>query len=175
MRIQPPSPPTPRAKHRRLNNRTGVCVCVCVFFKVVRFPFFFFFCFWPRAAVFPLRSQFIYVHYFRLPDFYSPSGVFLGTRARAEHNAREGLAQTRSFRPSRPLYRIASITLPLYIIIRYNTKVYLISPPSILNRFHSKSSSCRRIMFAENPSLRSFRCTRGKIDTGACALATATD
>lgn len=157
MRIQPPSPPTPRAKHRRLNNRTGVCVCI---FQSCSFPFFFFFRFWPRAAVFPLRSQFIYVHYFRLPDFYSPAGVFLaaGTRARAElHNAREGLANTARFGHYTALRLLHAPSI--HIIIQFNTKAYLISPPSTLNRFHSKSPSCRRIMFAENPSsLHSYRC-----------------
>lgn len=53
-------------------------MCVCVFFKVFLSLFFSFFGLEPLG--FPLCRQFIYVHYFRLPDFYSPLGVSSETR-----------------------------------------------------------------------------------------------
>jgi hypothetical protein len=74
---------------------------MCVFFKVFHslYIYLFFFFFGLEPLVFPLRRQFIYVHYFRLPDFYSPFGVFLETR-RVEYNARLANA----FWPSKPCY-----------------------------------------------------------------------
>lgn len=77
------APLRPRAKHTRLNNRTYACALVylyaCVYFSKFSVPFFYFFLFFfclRLPPVFPLRQQFIYVHYFRSPDFYSPFGVF---------------------------------------------------------------------------------------------------
>lgn len=99
----------------------SVCVCVCIFQS---FPFFLFFGLGP--SVFPLRRQFIYVHYFRLPDFYSPLGVS---------------PETHEFRSTMRFGRVC----------HYYTALRLLRcPPSILysphniHITHTLSSVCRR-------------------------------
>lgn len=92
-------------------------MCMCTFQS---FPFFFFFFFGLEPLVFPLCRQFIYVHYFRLPDFYSPFGVFLETR---ELSTMPRLAN--AFWSSKPLYCNAPITLTLYYLQYINIYIWV--------------------------------------------------
>lgn len=80
--MQPTAPDNPNRLHHHhrpgfgQNTKDWTIELVCVYFS--KFSLFSFFGLEP--LVFPLHRQFIYVHYFRLPDFYSPLGVSPETR-----------------------------------------------------------------------------------------------